>query len=121
MAKVTIGQKQFEKQETIAVGRALAFAGYLSSGDIACQEEMDGVHHAAAPHDGVTVKNLVDLKINWEDKHSDLLSSMSEDEQKIARARWVKDKTGRDFDVSDFRQWTADDLRKCQEALGTGG
>jgi len=32
--------KQFEKQETIAVGRALAFAGYLSSGEIASFEEM---------------------------------------------------------------------------------
>lgn len=34
-------QKAFEKLETIAVGRALAFAGFLSSGEIASSEEMD--------------------------------------------------------------------------------
>lgn len=33
--------KAFEKLETIAVGRALAFAGYLSSGEIASEEEME--------------------------------------------------------------------------------
>ncbi len=32
--------KAFEKLETIAVGRALAFAGYLSDGEIASSEEM---------------------------------------------------------------------------------
>ena len=41
MDKVAGRQKQFEKLETIAVGRALAFAGYLSSGEIACAEEME--------------------------------------------------------------------------------
>jgi len=40
MDKVQGRPKQFEKLETIAVGRALAFAGYLSSGEIACAEEM---------------------------------------------------------------------------------
>lgn len=33
--------KAFEKLETIAVGRALAFAGYLSDGEIASSEEME--------------------------------------------------------------------------------
>ncbi len=33
--------KAFEKLETIAVGRALAFAGFLSDGEIASSEEMD--------------------------------------------------------------------------------
>jgi tetrahydromethanopterin S-methyltransferase subunit A len=32
--------KSFEKQETIAVGRALAFAGYLADGGIASAEEL---------------------------------------------------------------------------------
>lgn len=41
LGKVGATKKQFEKQETIAVGRALAFAGYLSSGEIASFEEMD--------------------------------------------------------------------------------
>lgn len=32
--------KAFEKLETVAVGRALAFAGYLADGEIASYEEM---------------------------------------------------------------------------------
>lgn len=35
------GLKAFEKQESIAVGRALAMLGYLASGDIASSEEMN--------------------------------------------------------------------------------
>lgn len=37
-------EKQFEKQETIAVGRALANIGYAASGDIASSEEMEEFH-----------------------------------------------------------------------------
>ena len=40
MGKVTVRQKEFEKLESISVGRALAFAGFLASGEIACYEEM---------------------------------------------------------------------------------
>lgn len=35
------GDKAFEKLETIAVGRALAFVGYAADGEIASSEEMD--------------------------------------------------------------------------------
>lgn len=35
------GVKNFEKLETVAVGRALAMLGYLASGEIASTEEMD--------------------------------------------------------------------------------
>lgn len=34
-------EKAFEKLETVAVGRALALAGYLSNGDIASADEME--------------------------------------------------------------------------------
>jgi len=34
-------EKQFEKQETIAVGRALSLLGYSSDGEIASSEEME--------------------------------------------------------------------------------
>jgi hypothetical protein len=40
MGKVA-AEKAFEKLESIAVGRALAFAGYLANGEIATVEEMD--------------------------------------------------------------------------------
>ena len=48
LGKVAGGQKAMEKLETIAVGRALAFAGYLSSGEIASQEEMHDANLDAA-------------------------------------------------------------------------
>lgn len=35
------GDKAFEKQETIAVGRALALLGYLNNGQVATTEEME--------------------------------------------------------------------------------
>lgn len=38
---VTKGEKAFEKLETVAVGRALAFAGYLAGGEIASYDEME--------------------------------------------------------------------------------
>lgn len=37
------GEKAFEKLETVAVGRALAFAGYHGDGDIASAEEMENI------------------------------------------------------------------------------
>lgn len=37
----TSGEKDFEKLETIAVGRALALLGYSSDGEIASSEEME--------------------------------------------------------------------------------
>jgi hypothetical protein len=42
-AKGAVGEKQkdFEKLETIALGRALAMLGYLASGEIASSEEME--------------------------------------------------------------------------------
>lgn len=38
------GIKAFEKLETTAVGRALAFAGYLAGGEIASYDEMQEFH-----------------------------------------------------------------------------
>lgn len=35
------GVKSFERLETISVGRALAFAGFLADGEIASAEEME--------------------------------------------------------------------------------
>lgn len=41
IAKITGNDKEFEKLETLAVGRALAFLGYGASGEIASSEEME--------------------------------------------------------------------------------
>ena len=43
LGKLT-GGKTFEKTETIAVGRALAFLGIMADGSIACAEEMEDVN-----------------------------------------------------------------------------
>lgn len=40
--------KAFEKLETVAVGRALAFAGFLADGEIASYEEMEDYETAKA-------------------------------------------------------------------------
>lgn len=40
-AKLDNSEKQFEKLETIAVGRALALLGYAASGEVASFEEME--------------------------------------------------------------------------------
>lgn len=39
--KAVKGEKDFEKLETIAIGRALATLGYLASGEVASSEEME--------------------------------------------------------------------------------
>ena len=52
LGSVKNGEKSFEKQETISVGRALAFAGYLASGEIACAEEMES--HQATQNESNT-------------------------------------------------------------------
>lgn len=70
---------------------------------------------AEPPEGGVTRAQLGGLKLEWEHKHKDLISSMSPDEQQVARTRWVKDIVG--HDVSEFREWTPEDLDKCEEAL----
>lgn len=65
-------QKAFEKLETIAVGRALAFAGFLSDGEIASLEEMAKYEESVIQvnvEDAVTKlqksKSLDDLKSIW--------------------------------------------------------
>lgn len=65
-------QKDFEKLESIALGRALAMLGYLASGEIASFEEMEEFHkfrdqqQAEAVEEGVksleAAKTLGDLK-----------------------------------------------------------
>jgi hypothetical protein len=68
-------EKKFEKQETIAVGRALANLGYMASGEVASYEEMEEFEehkqekfmeemgeHADAMQNA---KNLKDLQQVW--------------------------------------------------------
>lgn len=54
--------KAFEKLETIAVGRALAFAGYLSDGEIASDEEMDKFHDTPGLDDESKLNAIANLE-----------------------------------------------------------
>lgn len=64
--------KAFEKLETIAVGRALAFAGYLSDGEIASSEEMEKYEEPVIQIDSESAvaklkaaNNLEELQTEW--------------------------------------------------------
>ncbi len=65
-----------------------------------------------------TEAQVAGLKTPWDKKHAEVTASMDKHEKRTAFRRWVNDTVGRDYDVSDFRQWTTADLAKCQEALG---
>jgi len=41
LANLPLGEKEYEKLETISVGRALALLGYSASGEVASTEEME--------------------------------------------------------------------------------
>ena len=108
MDKVQGRQKQFEKQETIAVGRALAFAGYLASGDIACAEEMADV---------VTAAQLNSLKLKFAKENADSLSGLDRP-QKLARFNaWCKSVVGEDVDYDDAGMWEPEWFRQCWREL----
>jgi len=104
--------KQFEKQETIAVGRALAFAGYLSSGEIASFEEMDSAGLTGI--ETVTLADIHELQRDWKATAAD---GKTQQELPELFSAFVEQSTGRHFNRSDFRQWTTADLAACSEAL----
>ncbi len=111
LAKVAGQQKQFEKQETIAVGRALAFAGYLSSGDIACQEEMT---------DLVSTTLLNSLKLKYSKVYAAELEGKDHAAKKLTFALWAKETTGtigEDFDPMEANQWDRQWFNACWKAL----
>ncbi len=79
--------KAFEKLETIAVGRALAFAGLLSDGEIASIEEM-AVYAEATPLQDVTkaLEKLSACKTKGELGKTWALLSQAERENKEVQA-----------------------------------
>lgn len=60
IAKRTGAEKQFEKLETLAVGRALAMLGYSAGGEIASSEEMEEYN---AWKDEKVEKAIVDMNL----------------------------------------------------------
>lgn len=61
-AKGAVGSKDkdFEKLESIALGRALANLGYLASGEIASSEEMEEFHSYRAEQKRVAIDAAID-------------------------------------------------------------
>lgn len=89
-------QKQFEKQETIAVGRALAFAGYLASGDIATAEEME---------EFVTTAQLNALKLRFAKEYADILKPLDREGKHQRFNVWCKELIGEDVDYGEPASW----------------
>jgi hypothetical protein len=113
LGKVGSQKKDFEKQETIAVGRALAFAGYLASGEIASVEEMAAAGNLTSL---VKLEQINDLKRQWALQAD--LDGKSKAKMADEFSAWVSEVTdNQHLDVSDFRQWTAEDLTACINAL----
>lgn len=97
--KVGGRQKQFEKQETIAVGRALAFAGYLADGDIATFEEMSGV---------ITKAQLDSLKIKYATVNETRLKGMDYPQKQADFQEWCVNTIGEEVNYLDRLCWTSE-------------
>lgn len=124
-AKVTIGTyvftghsmgridepKSFEKLETIAVGRALAFAGYLASGEIACAEEMDDV---------VTSMQLRSLQLKHATVFADQLKGLDRPTRQQAFDTWCRDIVGENADYGSPRSWNRSWYNTCWQHLAGG-
>jgi len=108
MDKVSGRQKQFEKQETISVGRALAFAGYLSSGDIACQEEMADV---------ITTAQLNSLKLKYAKTHEAELSGLDRAAKAEKFNAWAGMIVGEQADYTDSGSWDSEWFKACWREL----
>lgn len=88
------GIKAFEKLETIAVGRALAFLGLLADGDIASADEMSDfkselteVDVSSAVKKISNVNSLEELRKVW-----NALSQIQRDDSLVTRAKDEKKK-----------------------------
>lgn len=108
MGKVSSRQKQFEKQESIAVGRALGFAGYLASGAIATYEEMAGV---------VTAPQFTSLRLKYAEVYAASLAGMPRLDQQQAFNRWAKAQIGEDTDYNERANWEPEWFQTCWRAL----
>lgn len=109
--------KAFEKQETIAVGRALAFAGYLASGEIASLEEMQELDRTTPSE--VSIDSLKQLQRDWWETAK---STVDKDDAATAFSEWAESVCGiESFAAANHREWTADDLSACRKRLNEAG
>ena len=111
LCRLTKGQKETEKAETVAVGRALAFAGYLATGEIATAEEM------ADFEEQVTVSQLNALKLKYAKEHAEALKGKDRPAKAQAFNTWARDVVGEDVDFRDAKSWEPDWLKACWAEL----
>lgn len=110
-------RKAFEKQETIAVGRALAFAGYLASGEIASFEEMQDWQ--SQENVGASFAQHRDLKERW---WATVRDSIDPNDAGPAFAEWVHEVAGVEgFAANDPTLWIPKDFAACHKALDDRG
>lgn len=87
-------EKAFEKLETTAVGRALAFAGYLAGGEIASYDEVKEFHEEVAMtvedacHKLKVVTTIDNLKAVW----TGLPKAMRDDSEVLEMKEKMKSK-----------------------------
>jgi hypothetical protein len=111
LAKIGGRQKQFEKQETIAVGRALAFAGYLADGEIACAEEMA---------DLVTQSQLNSLKLKYAKVNESELDGCDRVAKQEAFSAWCREIIGEDASYNDPVSWCREWYDAAWKSLQSG-
>lgn len=113
MEKIQGRQKQFEKQETIAVGRALAFAGYLATGEIATYEEMADV---------VTEAQLNSLKLKYAKVFAKELANLDRPKRQAKFQDYCENLFGEQGDFNETSTWQAEWFRQCwRELIGPDG
>jgi hypothetical protein len=108
--------KALEKIETLAVGRALAFAGYLSTGEIASYEEMERYEKAIANIDIAPAierlnktKNIEELAKIWR--------SLSEDERRNKMIEEHKNVKKKEFETIQIEEEN-EKIKKVEEETG---
>ncbi len=104
----TGGQKAFEKLESVSVGRALAYAGYLASGAIATYEEMADI---------VTATQLDNVKLKYAEVFKGELNGLDRPAKMEHFQAWCCKLLDEHADFADPAVWEPAWLRTCQREL----
>lgn len=113
-----LDQKLFEKHETIAVGRALAFAGYLATGEIASAEEMGTFKRKQDAPRIVTQQEVANLKTAWFNLYKSECEGLGKEKISVKFRDWVHDIVREPMgDLDKFQSWTPEQFDACMSRL----
>ena len=107
----TTQDKAFEKLETIAIGRAIGFAGFLTTGEIATFEEMEQFQNA------VTSTQLNSLILKYSKENADDLEGLDRADKLKHFNRWCYEVTGEEVDFRNHASWEAEWMKTCWAEL----